>query len=69
MNIPMTEDQVRNFYYVKLTQALHAAVSEGIEKNGESVHLIHILGQFKRFEESIEKTAGHPQKSVKDYPA
>lgn len=64
----LTEEQTRNLFYAKLTQALHEAVAECIEHNGMCVHLIHVLGQFKRFEEVIEKTAGFPQQNVTNYP-
>lgn len=63
----MTEAEVKNLFYVKLTQALHATVADAIEKNGDS-HLIDVLGQMRRFERAIEETAGHPQKRVTNYP-
>ena len=68
MSQALSEEQVRHIFYVRLTQALHAAVAESIDKNGEDVHLIHILGQFKRFENAIEITAGSPQMRVTSYP-
>lgn len=63
----MTEAEVKNLFYVRLTQTLHATVADAIEKNGAS-HLIDVLGQMRRFERVIEKTAGDPQKRVKNYP-
>lgn len=63
----LSEQQVKNLYYVHLTRALHEAVAMAIEKNGDA-HLIHVLGQMKRFEKAIEKAAGDPQAAVSDYP-
>jgi hypothetical protein len=68
MDKALTEDQARHFFYVKLTQALHAAAAECIEKNGSEAHLIDVLGQFKRFQSAIEKTAGSPGPKVQNYP-
>ena len=63
----LTEQEVKNLLYVRLTQALHATVAEAIERNGDC-HLIHVLGQMKRFERAIERAAGDPQAKVSDYP-
>ncbi|MDP1602672.1 MAG: hypothetical protein Q8M03_05350 [Legionella sp.] len=63
----LTEQEVKNLFYVRLTQALHATVAEAIERN-DDCHLIHVLGQMKRFERAIERAAGDPQAKVSDYP-
>lgn len=64
----MTEDEARTLFYNRLTQMLHATVAEGIGNSAGDVNLIHILGQFKRFEAAIEKTAGSPQSKLTNYP-
>lgn len=63
----LSEQEVKNLFYVKLTQALHAAAAAAIERNGEN-HLIHVLGQLRRFERAIERAAGDPQEKVSNYP-
>lgn len=64
----LTEDEARTLFYCRLTQMLHATVAEGIAKSAGDVNLIHIMGQFKRFEAAIEKTAGSPQSKLTNYP-
>lgn len=63
----LTEEQARHLFYSRLTRALHMAAAEAVDKSGDS-HLIHVLGQMKRFERAIEDAAGNPQDRVKNYP-